>query len=346
MVVSSVGHELWQVTHRMGSEVVLTVPSEKAGMRLDTFLALQFPDFSRSRCQQLLREGRVKVDGVVVLKPSYVLRGGEQIVLTLPEPLPPTLQPEPIPLSVLYEDDDLLVVNKPRGMVVHPGAGVQKGTLVNALLAMNIPLSDVAGPERRGIIHRLDKGTSGVMVIAKTNFAHLHLAKQFAEHTVDKRYLAIVAGEPAFEHQMVAAPLQRHPEDPERFVVAMRPSAHTVEAVTELWVRERFDGFALLEIKPITGRTHQIRVHLQFLRLPVVGDETYGGREKALKVARERKWHDVAQAITNLNGQALHAWRLTFVHPRSGETVTVEAPLPEDMATLLRILRQKGATKT
>jgi len=244
-------------------------------------------------------------------------------------------------LSVLYEDDDLLVVDKPRGMVVHPGAGVRRGTLVNALLAMEIPLSDIAGPDRLGIVHRLDKGTSGVMVVAKTNFAHLKLAQQFAEHKVDKRYLAVVVGEPEFEHKVIAAPLMKHPDDPEKFAVANRSAvaSHIVDAVTEIWVRERFRGFALLEVRPITGRTHQIRVHLQHLGLPVAGDETYNGRAKALKMARGLKRDDLLNELQSLNGQALHAWKLTFVHPRTNEPISVEAPLPDDMRKLLALLR-------
>ncbi|MCX7642584.1 MAG: RluA family pseudouridine synthase [Armatimonadetes bacterium] len=319
----------------------LEVPQEFCGTRLDSFLVKRFPDLSRTRCQQMVREGLVKVNGVVVTKPGFILRGGELICVQIPEPEPLPLQPEHIPIPVLYEDDDLLVIDKPRGMVVHPGAGVKSGTLVNALLGMGIPLSDIAGPERLGIVHRLDKGTSGVIVVAKTNFAHLHLARQFAEHKVDKRYLAIVVGEPDFEHKVVVAPLMRHPEDPERFTIAegkgFRPS-QAVDAVTEIWVRNRFKGFALLEVKPITGRTHQIRVHLQHLGLPVVGDETYNGRAKAMKVVRGLRCLDLLQAIQSLNGQALHAWKLTFSHPRTRDPITVEAPMPSDMKRLLELL--------
>jgi len=319
--------------------VTFEVPHELSGTRLDSFLVKRFPDLSRSKCQQMVREGLVKVNGAVVTKPGFTLHGGERVDVQIPEPEPAHLQPEHIPITVLYEDDDLLIIDKPRGMVVHPGAGVKSGTLVNALLAMGIPLSDIAGPERLGIVHRLDKGTSGVMVVAKTNFAHLHLARQFAEHKIDKRYLAIVVGEPNFEHKIVAAPLMKHPEDPEKFTVAAGRnlrSSQAVDAVTEVWVRERFKGFALLEVKPITGRTHQIRVHLQHLGLPVVGDETYNGRLKAIKVARELKRSDLLYALHSLNGQALHAWELTFLHPRTEKPITVEAPLPSDMERLLR----------
>lgn len=321
--------------------VTFEVPQEVSGMRLDNFLARQFSGFSRSKCQQLVRDGLVKVNGSVVTKPGFILRGGEQVSVEIPKPEPPTLQPERIPVTVLYEDDDLLVIDKPRGMVVHPGAGVRSGTLVNALMAMGIPLSDIAGPERLGIVHRLDKGTSGVMVVAKTNFAHLHLARQFAEHKVDKRYWAIVVGEPDFEHTVIAAPMMRHPKEPEKFAVAVNRNLHAsqiIDAVTEIWVRERFEGFALLEVKPITGRTHQIRVHLQYLGLPVAGDETYNGRSKALKVARELKRNDLLNALHSLNGQALHAWKLTFLHPRTEKPITIEAPLPDDMKQLLHIL--------
>lgn len=317
----------------------IKVPQEFSGMRLDSFLAKEFPDFSRSRFQQLIREGFVKVNGAIVNKHGLILRGGEAVEIEFPEPEPPSLQPEPIPISVLYEDEDLLVVNKPRGMVVHPGAGVKGGTLVNALLAMKIPLSDIAGPERLGIVHRLDKGTSGVMVVAKTNFAHLNLSRQFAERTVDKRYLAVVVGEPDFDHEVVIAPLAKHPEDPERFTVATHQTPHPIDAATEIWVRNRFKQFALLEIKPITGRTHQIRVHLQYLGLPVIGDEVYNCRSKALRVARELKRNDLIAAIQSLEGQALHAWRLTFTHPRTGEKIAIEAPLPDDMEHLLALLK-------
>lgn len=312
-----------------------------AGLRLDAFLAQRLPDLSRAQCQRLIRAQRVQVNGRIATKPSLLLQGGEKVTVRLPSPSPPLLTPEAIPIAVLYEDDDLLVVSKPRGMVVHPGAGVQTGTLVHALLALGVPLSDIAGADRRGIVHRLDKGTSGVMVVAKTNFAHLHLAHQFACHVVDKRYLAVVVGTPTFEHQIIAAPLQRHPNDPERFTVARRGDARSADAVTEVWVRERYDKFALLEVRPITGRTHQIRVHLQHAGLPIVGDATYGGRAKALQIARDDKREDWVQAIQNLNGFALHAWRIGFTHPRTGERVTVTADVPDDMMCLLTRLRQR-----
>ncbi len=317
------------------------VTCEDSGIRLDNFLVRQFPELSRSRCQRLIQEGLIKVSGRVILKPSHVLREGDIVEVTLPESEPTNLEPEPIPLQVLYEDDDLLFVNKPRGMVVHPGAGVRRGTLVNALLAMGIPLSDIAGRERLGIVHRLDKGTSGVTVIAKTNFAHLHLARQFAEHKVDKRYLAIVVGEPDFEHKIVASPLMKHPENPEKFTVVtvgnMRAS-HAVDAVTEIWVIERFRSFASLEVKPITGRTHQIRVHLQHIGFPIVGDETYNGRTKAIKIARQLKRQDLLHAVQSLNGHALHAWKLTLLHPRTEKPITIKAPLPDDLKNLLQLL--------
>lgn len=321
--------------------VTFEVPQAFCGSRIDSFLARRFPDLSRSRCQQIVRDGLVKVNGIVVTKPGFVLRGGEHIEAQIPEPKPSTLQPEHIPLTVLYEDEDLLVIDKPRGTVVHSGAGVKGGTIVNALLAMGIPLSDIAGPERLGIVHRLDKGTSGVMVIAKTNFAHLQLARQFAEHKVDKRYLAIVVGEPEFEHKIVALPLTKHPENSKKFTVVIGRnlrSHQAVDAVTEFWVRERFNRFALVEVKPITGRTHQIRVHFQYLGLPVVGDETYNGFAKSIKIARELKRPELIRAIRSLNGQALHAWKLTFTHPRTEEPITIKASLPKDMKLLLQIL--------
>ncbi len=325
----------------MKGKVVLFVPSELKGARLDAFLAHKCPDLSRSRCQQLIRRERVRVNEVVVTRPSHVLQGGEKVVVELSEPEPSAAQTEPLSVSILYEDNDLLVVNKPRGMVVHWGAGVQSGTLVDALLTMGKVLSNIAGAERPGIVHRLDKGTSGVMVVAKTNEAHLHLARQFAERRVDKRYLAIIVGEPPFEHRVVEAALSRHPKDPEHFVVAAKTSPNAVEAITEIWVRERLDGFALVEAKPITGRTHQIRVHLQYLGFPVVGDEEYKGRTKAFQLAQKRKEEALLKALTTLSGQALHAWRLCFRHPRTEECLSFEAPLPEDMKALLQLLQSR-----
>lgn len=325
----------------MARKIDLKVTCEFAMMRIDNYLAGQIPELSRSKCQQILRKGFVMVNQTRVIKPSHILREGDFVEVTLPEPEPTTLQPEPIPLQVLYEDDDLLVVNKPRGMVVHTGAGVRSGTLVNALLAMGVSLSNIAGPERLGIVHRLDKGTSGIMVVAKTNFAHLHLARQFAERKVDKRYLAVVLGEPDFEHKVIVAPLVKHPEDPEKFTVAINSNLRTLQAtdaVTEVWVRKRFKNFAFLEVKPITGRTHQIRVHLQHLGLPVVGDKTYGGFEKAIKIARKLKSSNLLQAIQSLNGHALHAWKLAFIHPRTEVPLTFETHLPDDMKNLLQTL--------
>ncbi|MDI3281180.1 MAG: RluA family pseudouridine synthase [Bacillota bacterium] len=293
---------------------------EAAGSRLDVFLAAHHLVPSRSAAQRLIEGGRVLVDGAAVRKPSYRLRPGERVEVRLPPPAPVEVVPEEIPLDILYEDEDLVVVNKPRGMPVHPGAGRSSGTLVNALLAHCRDLSGVGGALRPGIVHRLDKDTTGLLVVAKHDAAHLHLARQIKERRVTRIYLALVHGRLPAAEGKIEAPIGRHPVARKKMAVVARRgrAALTYYRVLEEWAR-----FSLLEVKLGTGRTHQIRVHLAYLGHPVAGDPTYGRRRAEL----------------GLEGQALHAAVLGFCHPRTGEYVEFSAPPPEDFQRALALLR-------
>jgi 23S rRNA pseudouridine1911/1915/1917 synthase len=241
---------------------------------------------------------------------------------------------------VVFEDDELLVINKPKGLVVHPAPGHQSGTLVNAVLAhAGEDLTGIGGVERPGIVHRLDKDTSGLMVVAKTERAYQSLQGQIQDRSAERRYLAVVAGSPRFERASVDAPIGRHPTDRKRMAVIRPGSAQTHrEAHTDLRVLERFDGFALLEARLQTGRTHQIRVHCAYIQLPVVGDEVYGG-----KMSGSKGKGPVAEAIAALRGQALHAYRLAFAHPVTGERLRFLAPVPGDLGALLAALGSRWA---
>ncbi len=318
--------------------VTLTVPAKSSGHRLDVFVASHYPDLSRSRIQKLIKEGRVRVDGETV-KPSHEVRGGETVTVEVEESMtsPPTMTGEEIPLEVLHEDDDLLVINKPRGMVVHPAAGNWSGTLVNALLGRGEAFSSAGGEDRPGIVHRLDKDTSGVMVIAKNDRAHYKLAKQFQERKVEKRYLALVCGEVRESNGIVRAPIGRHPVNRQKMVVL--PTGR--DAITEYFVKECFGDFTLVECHPITGRTHQIRVHLSYIHHPVVGDDVYGGRARALQAAQ--KDAPLSRLIAAVSGQALHAASLSFNHPTGGRRMTFAAEMPQDMASIIERLKIRNS---
>ncbi|NPB09632.1 MAG: RluA family pseudouridine synthase [Thermodesulfobacteria bacterium] len=309
-------------------EYRLVVPQEARGERIDSFLARQIEDLSRSQIKRLIEEGHLLLQGEPLSKPKYRLRGGEEIRLTVPPPQEISLEPEEVPFEVVYEDEDLLVINKPPGLVIHPAAGHYHGTLVHGLLARVDDLSGVGGELRPGIVHRLDKDTSGLLLVAKNDRTHLALSQQFQDRKVEKTYLALVHGVPSSNWGRVDRPIGRHP------VHRKKMSVHAPrgrEAVTEWRLRERFkkSRAALLEVHPLTGRTHQIRVHLSSIGHPIVGDELYGGcRPTGPKASR----------------QMLHAWRLSFVHPRSGETLSFEAPLPDDFQTLLEELRAREQT--
>ena len=300
----------------------LSVPAGDAGTRLDRWLAARVPELSRARLQGLIDDGHVRVDGAVP-KASRRLVGGEEIRLEIPPPPPETLTPEPIALSVLYEDEDVLVLDKPVGMVVHPGAGHPTGTLAAAVLAHAPGTAGVGGPRRPGVVHRLDKDTSGLLVIAKTARAYESLTAQLADRTVTRRYRAIVHGRVTAKQGVVDAPIGRHPRDRVRMAVVPRGK----RAVTHYAALERFSHFTYLDVRLETGRTHQIRVHMASLGHPVAGDELYGGR-----AAR-------APLPVALPGLALHAAELAFVHPVTKSRMEFASPLPLRMERFLSHLR-------
>ena len=296
------------------------------------------PDRSRGEVQGWLAEERVTLqrgaETRTRLKPSFKLRAGDRLTLTLPPPPPPPgpLRPADLPLDVLLADDALVALDKPPGLTVHPGAGNRDQTLVNILLHhYGETLSSEGGEERPGIVHRLDKDTSGVILVARTDPAHRHLSRQFHDRTTQKLYLALVKGDPP-DATEVTAPLGRHPKDRKKqAVVSDGRAAHTA-----FRVRERWPGYALVEARPRTGRTHQIRVHLKSIGCPIVADATYGGGERLT-----RKDLGLEPDGPLLKRQALHAHRLEFEHPTSRERTTVEAPLPADMRAAVDALRER-----
>ena len=292
--------------------------------RLDLWLTEQLPDFSRSRWQKLIAQGYIQIADRVCTDKQYRLKSGDRVCVFIPPPDPLDLVPESIPLDLLYEDEQLLIVNKPAGMVVHPSAGHNTGTLVHALLA-HCPLSSIGGIQRPGIVHRLDKDTSGAIVIAKTDFAHQHLQQQLQAKTARREYLGVVYGTPKVDSGTIDLPVGRHPVD--RLKQAIVPlDLGGRSAVTHWQIEERLRGFALLRFRLETGRTHQIRVHSTQMGHPIVGDPVYGsGRSIGVK----------------LPGQALHAWQLQLIHPVTGDLVSVTAPIPSYFLTLLQVLRNR-----
>ncbi|KFN43266.1 hypothetical protein N790_02550 [Arenimonas malthae CC-JY-1] len=308
-----------------------SVPLASAGRRFDQVLAELFPDFSRSRLSEWIKSGDALLDGRLV-KPKEAVRGGEPITLSVRMEVETDAQPEDIPLDILYEDEDVLVVNKPAGLVVHPGAGNPRGTLVNALLNFDARLAELA---RAGIVHRLDKDTSGLMVVARTLRAHTSLVEQLSGREVHRQYLAVVQGT-MVAGSTVNEPIGRHPTDRVRMAVVKEGGR---DAVTHYRVREKFRAHTLVECRLETGRTHQIRVHMAYVRHPIVGDPLYGGSYRQPKAATEA----LAARLQGFRRQALHAEKLTFRHPATGEPVTTEAPMPEDMLGLLHDLREDTA---
>jgi 23S rRNA pseudouridine1911/1915/1917 synthase len=290
------------------------------GGRLDHILVDQVPDLSRSRLQKLIRAGKVTVDGQIVTKTGYQLEGGESVTTVIPAPKPASLQPEPIDLQIVFENDDLMVVDKPAGMVVHPSAGHQSGTLVHAILAHAPDLRGVGEERRPGISHRLDKDTSGLIVIAKHDQAMAALQAQFKERTVEKRYLALVDGTPNTSSGRIEAPIGRDPSHRKRMAVV--PLSRGRESLTIFHTLERLSRHTLLEVFPRTGRTHQIRVHLAYIGVPIVADRLYGRRKTSYPLSR----------------QFLHATELTITLP-GDERMTFEAPLPPDLQGALDELR-------
>jgi len=316
------------------SERTLSVDAQGDGMRVDRYVAAQWPDLSRSRLAQLIDEGHLLLNDQPT-RPATRLKSGARILLRVPEPVAARPQAEAIDLSVLYEDADLIVVNKAAGMVVHPAAGVSSGTLVNALLHHVDDLAGIGGELRPGIVHRLDKDTSGVLVVAKTEQALVQLQKSFQAHEVEKRYLAICHGVPPTP-VTYDTPFGRHPTDRVRMTGRVKGSHPSVRrAVTHMSVVERFGADAArLEVQLETGRTHQIRVHLSEAGHPLLCDETYGGARRDRKASPK-----VQAAAAALGRQALHAQILAFPHPRTGGFLRFEAPLPADLRAALDLLR-------
>ena len=294
------------------------------GLRLDKFLANELPNHSRAQVQRLIDDGRVSLPRVATPKANTGVRPGDVVTVEVPPPAPSTLEPEDLPLPILHDDADVVVVNKPAGLVVHPGAGHPTGTLVHALLHHVQDLSGIGGEARPGIVHRLDKGTSGVMVVAKNDAAHQELARQFHDREVEKEYVALVWGT-VHNRKRIDLPIGRDPVHREKISTRARRARVAVTRVT--WAKA-LPGLTLIRVAIATGRTHQIRVHLSAIGHPIVGDALYGGVHK-------RVAHDV-RAVLRLTRPFLHAERLAFTHPRTGERLSFEAPLPDDLESVLK----------
>ena len=301
--------------------------------RVDKYLHGRFSNFSRVMLQNIIKQGAVRVNGKTVSK-SFKLSAGDKIELTLPEPPSKEILPEDIPLNIIYEDDDIIILNKQARMIVHPARGNTHGTLVNALAFYSDELSSGLGEFRPGIVHRLDKNTTGVMVVTKNDTAQWKIAKQFEHRQVKKSYLAIVHGTPELTADRINMPLGIHPKMRKKY--AVRPDSGK-ESITFYEVLESFRGFSLLKLTPRTGRTHQIRVHLSYIKHPIVADDMYGG-----KIVYPHQLQDTASAVEEsvISRCALHAFALEFKHPATSEMVKFEAPLPQDMQTLLDMLRK------
>ncbi|MFC1708585.1 RluA family pseudouridine synthase [Candidatus Omnitrophota bacterium] len=288
------------------------VEEETIGLRIDVFLARHLKDHSRTSLKSLIVDGHALINKKKV-KPHYCLKVDDEIEIEFPPKQETSLSSQNIPLEIVYEDEDLLVVDKPEGMVVHPGAGNPESTLVNALLHHTKELSDI-NPERPGIVHRLDKETSGVMVVAKTNFTHLELSKQFKSHSIKRRYIALVRGKVEFREGLIDVPIHRHPLKRKKMAVSFSPDAK--KAQTFYRTIKKFDNFTLLELTPKTGRTHQLRVHLAYLKHPILGDSKYGQK-------------------TDFPRLALHAKDLGFHHPRKEKFMEFSSPLPEEIKKVI-----------
>ncbi|HSO27603.1 MAG TPA: RluA family pseudouridine synthase [Anaerolineales bacterium] len=292
--------------------------------RLDKFLVEQLPEFSRSRLQGLIKKGHVTVNGVAAQKGGQALENNDLVQVVIPPPQPSKLTPEPIPLQIIYEDANLMVIDKPAGMVVHPAAGHSSGTVVHAALAHAPEMEGIGGERRPGVVHRLDKNTSGLLLLAKNDRAHRFLQNQFRKRQVDKIYLALVDGAPPTPTGRIEAPVGRDPRHRQQMAVTTPDKGRA--AVSEYFTRERFSRHTLLEVHPITGRTHQIRLHMAFIGCPITGDSVYGHKKKTIPLQRH----------------FLHAARLHIRLPGEEEARTFETPLPEELAEALERLRQEA----
>jgi 23S rRNA pseudouridine1911/1915/1917 synthase len=313
----------------------LVVDPSEVGWRLDAFLAHHLSDYSRVHLRRVITAGGVKIDERGA-KPAFRLLAGQRVTIFLPEIPREAPRPENIPLEILYEDEWMAVVNKPPGMVVHPARGHWTGTLASALqYHFGSSLSSSAGPSRPGVVHRLDRDTSGVILVARNDQAHARLAAQFSTRTIEKEYFALVSGSPDRDRDFIDCPIGVHPLHREKMAIR-RDELHSRPAQTFYEVLERFEGFAAVKVLPKTGRTHQIRVHLHHVGTPVLCDRQYGGRSQLTRGDLRRDPNDT---LVLLDRQALHARRLRFHHPETGEPLEVEAPLPADIAAVLAELR-------
>jgi len=311
----------------------IIVSEENKGERLDAFLAATVEELTRSAAQRLIEQGWVLVDGKEV-KSSHKLSAAEEITISIPPPEPSRAVPEEMPLDILYEDADVVVINKPAGLTVHPGAGNSSGTLVNGLLAHCKDLSGIGGQIRPGIVHRIDKDTTGILVVAKNDAAHEGLARQFREHTVKRVYYAFVFGSPKNDKGRIEGEIGRDPVNRKKM---SGKAKHGRNAVTHWKVLARYNGVSLLKLKLETGRTHQIRVHLSEGKHPLVGDSVYGGDARLINIKDTK----LRALIKELGRQALHAKTLGFIHPSSGEYIEFDSQLPEDMQRILDYLESK-----
>ena len=306
------------------NEQIFAVLPEQEGKRIDAFVCEQLDGITRSMVQNWIEQGHVTLASGKTIKKNYKVNAGDEVIVQMPEPQSVEIEPENIPIDIVYEDEDIIVVNKARGMVVHPAVGNWNGTLVNALMYhCGDRLSGINGEIRPGIVHRIDKDTSGLLVVAKNDLAHQSLAEQIACHSAAREYQAIVVGAPREDQGTIAQPIGRHKVD--RKKMAIVPEGR--HAVTHYQVLKRFRGYSLLAFQLETGRTHQIRVHMASIGHPIIGDPLYG-----LKKDR----------FSSLDGQCLHAWRLSLDHPRTGERMVFEAPLPEYFTAILNKMVQEN----
>jgi 23S rRNA pseudouridine1911/1915/1917 synthase len=297
------------------------------GERLDRYLSQELSDLSRSRIQQLIEQSQVRVNGEVCTLKKAGVKRGDRITLEIPSPTPMELQPQHIPLDILYEDEQLIILNKPANLVVHPAPGHADGTLVNALLAHCPHLPGIGGVQRPGIVHRLDKDTTGAIAIAKTELAHQNLQAQLKAKTAQREYLGVVYGAPKTEQGMIDLPIGRHPVDRKKMAIVPVEKGGRI-AITHWQTKERLGNYTLMHFQLETGRTHQIRVHSTQIGHPIIGDPIYGsGRSVGV----------------NLCGQALHAWKLRLQHPVSGEWIEAIAPIPREFSKLVEILQKRIA---
>lgn len=306
--------------------IEINLQVQETNERIDRYLSQELADLSRSRVQKLIEEGNIQLNGKICISKKVTVQLGDYIHVTIPDAQPLDLQPEAIPLDVLYEDDSLIIINKPAGLVVHPAAGHETGTLVNALLAHCDSLAGIGGVQRPGIVHRLDKDTTGAIVIAKTDQAHQHLQAQLKAKTACREYLGVAYGSPSAESGIINQPIGRHPVDRKKMAVVPEEKGGR-SAVTHWQIKERLGNYTLMHYQLETGRTHQIRVHSAYIGHPIVGDPVYSAG---------------ASVGVNLPGQALHAWRLRLQHPVTGDCIEAIAPAPPAFVTLLEVLRRRS----